>query len=226
MLCCAVYEKEGWAWWTHLFIEPPWLGMEHLWGQDGALSLMGGQWPECDRRRVGCNLRFARFPAGKTWCSRSAAVALRVVIWPYTASLGPSHWWGALQVVLGPFALSLGLKRCRWAHRIVGGPYMSSLGLTRRCLALHVVSGCFTSSLGPPCGRLLTEGGSWRPAIVHPAGTGRGVVSVRKGRGKMGHDKVMARFCDAPWPPISWVPPCVPPPVSPGRAVLNRPTSL
>ena len=81
-----------------------------------------------------------------------------------------------------------------------------------------VIGSCGRSSLSQGLGAL-----AW---FTVPA-WGRRVVSGGEGRRKWAMTFVVARFCDALCrPPISWVPPCVPPTVPPGRAVSNRPTSL
>jgi hypothetical protein len=172
---------------------------------------------------------------------------LHDVVWPYRWSSGLSRGRWVRQVVVRGRAGVLGLTRRRGAlHAIVGpfaslsgpslrvGSYVASLGPLRRRRPLHDVVWPYRWSSGLSRGRwvrqVVVRGragvlGSWCGSTCWHSEEGWLVGEV--GEGKWATTKVVARFCDAPrGPPISWVPPLFLPPVSPGRADLNRPTSL
>jgi len=114
--------------------------------------------------------------------------------------LGHSRYRSGLHTVIESFAWSYIPLRFGWAARVV----------VRLVIELPV------RPFDPP---------------RHPAAIGRRELfsrwrGKRKGR-KLATTKVVARFRDAPaGPPTSWIPPCIPPFISPGRARSNRPTSL
>ena len=153
---------------------------------------------------------------------------------PFASWFSPPRRCWALRIMVGPYASSWGLTRYRRALRFVVGSYVASLGPLHRRRPLHDVVWPYRWSSGLSRGRwvrqVVVRGragvlGSWCGSTCWHSEEGWLVGEV--GEGKWATTKVVARFCDAPHgPPISWIPPLFLPPVSPGQADLNWPTSL
>ena len=166
----------------------------------------------------------------------SSLVAPRVVIvsrgsWPL-ACRDPSQgtmgltWrhthgrWG-ISVVVGP--------RVSW-HLVLSSSSLACRGPSR-CRgpwALPVVVGLYAWLLGHARGRWAFCVFVWSATWLFVAEPRSGVLVwfTVLAYGKLATTFVVAGFCAPCWPPISWVPPCVPPSCTPGRADLKWPTSL
>ncbi len=177
----------------------------------------------------GCLPR-VRLPAS-SWGTLFPGCTPHVEVGHYTPPYGCPHSRGAVFIVEGPYAVSFESSASFWA------------ALPRHARALVVVwcrtsaSGCpnaafafprrcVVSNLGIGLSTLLWVSLPQRSlplVIVWCRTSASGCPSVVSGgRGKKecrkrATTKVVAHFHDTPaGPPISWVPPCIPPSISPG----------